>query len=140
MKLLGTQPAHWDAESFEYELRFDAPPNDAQVEALARGRVWSGKSAQRIGLVDKLGGLKDAKDYTAELLGVESARNLEFITLPEPLTPLEMFVELLADQGSVMEALRLQGSIAQSLKPALEQIGVYQSQNPAITYEPLRIR
>ena len=39
VKLLGTQPAHWDAESFEYELRFDAPPNDAQVEALAH--AWS---------------------------------------------------------------------------------------------------
>ncbi|MCB1532615.1 MAG: signal peptide peptidase SppA [Alphaproteobacteria bacterium] len=127
-------------EGFTQRVAKGRNMSPAQVEALARGRVWSGKSAQRIGLVDKLGGLKDAKDYTAELLGVESARNLEFITLPEPLTPLEMFVELLADQGSVMEALRLQGSIAQSLKPALEQIGVYQSQNPAITYEPLRIR
>lgn len=39
MKLLGTQPAHWDAESFEYELRFDAAPDDAQVEALAH--AWS---------------------------------------------------------------------------------------------------
>ena len=32
----------------------------AEIESLARGRVWTGSDALRIGLVDELGGLRDA--------------------------------------------------------------------------------
>ena len=32
----------------------------ADIEAIARGRVWTGRDAARIGLVDELGGLRDA--------------------------------------------------------------------------------
>jgi protease-4 len=32
----------------------------AEIEPIARGRVWSGRDAHRIGLVDDLGGLRDA--------------------------------------------------------------------------------
>lgn len=113
--------------------------SDEHVEKIARGRVWSGKSAHRVGLVDKLGGMKDAKDYVAELLGVESAENLEFVTLPEPLTPLEKFVQLLVDQGMVIEGLKFQGKIAAALKPVLGHLNVLQADDPALIYEPLRI-
>lgn len=36
------------------------------VDAVARGRVWSGRAAQEHGLVDRLGGLSDAIAATAE--------------------------------------------------------------------------
>jgi protease-4 len=32
----------------------------ADIEDIARGRVWTGRDAVRIGLVDELGGLRDA--------------------------------------------------------------------------------
>ena len=32
----------------------------AEIEAVARGRVWSGRDAREVGLVDELGGLRDA--------------------------------------------------------------------------------
>nr|WP_294697293.1 signal peptide peptidase SppA [uncultured Friedmanniella sp.] len=32
----------------------------AEIEAVARGRVWTGRDAREIGLVDELGGLRDA--------------------------------------------------------------------------------
>lgn len=35
----------------------------AQVEILARGRVWTGTDAKEIGLVDEIGGLTDAIKY-----------------------------------------------------------------------------
>ena len=43
------------------------------VDKIAQGRVWAGVDAQRIGLVDHLGGLKDATDAGAKLaeLGVD---------------------------------------------------------------------
>ncbi|GAB4530317.1 MAG: signal peptide peptidase SppA [Pleurocapsa sp.] len=37
-----------------------------QVRKIARGRIWSGKEAAKIGLVDRLGGLEQAIAYAAE--------------------------------------------------------------------------
>lgn len=43
----------------------------AQVDKIA-GRVWSGEAAKRVGLVDEIGGLQNALDYTATLLKAEN--------------------------------------------------------------------
>lgn len=43
-----------------------------QIKAIAEGRVWDGREALRIGLVDKLGGLDTALADMAKELGVES--------------------------------------------------------------------
>lgn len=42
-----------------------------QVDAIAQGRVWSGKKAKELGLVDELGGLTDAVIAAAELAELE---------------------------------------------------------------------
>ncbi len=42
-----------------------------QVNAVARGRVWTGKDALRVGLVDTLGGINDAIAYAAKEAGIE---------------------------------------------------------------------
>jgi len=44
-----------------------------QVEKIAEGRVWDGKTAMEIGLVDGIGSLEDAIDRAAELAGLSSA-------------------------------------------------------------------
>jgi protease-4 len=46
----------------------DRPVTD--VEAVARGRVWSGRDAVEIGLVDELGGLRDAVRIARERAGL----------------------------------------------------------------------
>ena len=43
------------------------------VDAIGQGRVWSGVDAMRIGLVDRMGGLKDAIDFAAQKVGLEKA-------------------------------------------------------------------
>ncbi len=43
-----------------------------QVDAIAQGRVWSGKEALKNGLVDELGGLDDAIEYAAELVQIDN--------------------------------------------------------------------
>ncbi len=50
------------------------------VDSIARGRVWSGVDAQRIGLVDDFGGLNYAIEQAAALAGIEEYRIVE---LPE---------------------------------------------------------
>jgi protease-4 len=41
------------------------------VAKLSDGRIFSGKQAKELGLVDELGSLEDAIDFTAELAGIE---------------------------------------------------------------------
>ena len=43
----------------------------AQVHEIAQGRVWSGKEAKKIGLVDHLGGLDTALERAAKLAKIE---------------------------------------------------------------------
>lgn len=52
-----------------------------QVQAYAQGRVWSGVEAQRRGLVDEVGSLKDAIYYAADLAKLEEG-GYETIALP----------------------------------------------------------
>jgi len=44
------------------------------IDALAQGRVWTGREAAKYGLVDEMGGLKQALDYTASQLRVSDYR------------------------------------------------------------------
>src|SRR5258705_1376389 len=49
------------------------------VDKIAQGRVWAGIDAQRIGLVDHLGGLKDAPDAAAKLAELGPDYNVDYI-------------------------------------------------------------
>jgi protease-4 len=50
-----------------------------EIDKIAQGRVWSGADAQRIGLVDHLGGLKDATDAAAKLAELGSDYDVDYI-------------------------------------------------------------
>jgi protease IV len=56
------------------------------VDSIGQGRVWSGTSALRIGLIDEIGGLKDAINGAAKLAGVESYSIRELPVLEDPYT------------------------------------------------------
>ncbi len=49
-----------------------------QVNEIAQGRVWTGKRALELGLVDELGTLQDAMDKAAELAGVQKYKVREW--------------------------------------------------------------
>ena len=49
------------------------------VDKIAQGRVWAGVDAQRIGLVDHLGGLKDATNAAARLAELGADYDVEYI-------------------------------------------------------------
>ena len=50
-----------------------------EVEAVARGRVWSGVRAREVGLVDELGGLHDAIDEARRLAGLKEGARVELV-------------------------------------------------------------
>ena len=49
-----------------------------QVQTIARGRVWTGRDAKEVGLVDEIGGLKDAIAYAQKKAGINEAKVLYY--------------------------------------------------------------
>jgi protease-4 len=68
----------------------------AEIDSIGQGRVWSGKDALRIGLVDVLGGIDDAVKIAANMAGLEDYRVIE---LPEEKDPMEQFVKEITGEG-----------------------------------------
>ncbi len=68
----------------------------AEVDSIGQGRVWSGKDALRIGLVDVLGGIDDAVKIAANMAGLEDYRVTE---LPEAKDPMEQMMKQLSGGG-----------------------------------------
>jgi protease-4 len=56
------------------------------VDSIGQGRVWTGTSAKKIGLVDEMGGLKDAISGAAELAGIDTYSVRELPELVDPYT------------------------------------------------------
>src|SRR5271165_4206315 len=83
-----------------------------EVDKIAQGRVWAGVDAQRIGLVDHLGGLKDASDAAAKLAELGSDYDVDYIE-----SELSLREELLMQLRS--QALRL-GQAAGLIAPRSE--------------------
>ena len=53
-----------------------------QVDAVARGQVWTGTQAQSRGLVDELGGLADALAWARRRVGISVGEPHELVSLP----------------------------------------------------------
>lgn len=68
----------------------------AQVDAVAEGRVLSARSALAAGLVDELGGLREAAQSAARFAGLE-AGDYELVLIQPPITPQEQFLRELSD-------------------------------------------
>ncbi len=62
-----------------------------KVDRIAEGRVWTGVDAMRIGLVDELGGLRDAIEKVAEIARVGNDYRIEEV--PSVETPIQAFEE-----------------------------------------------
>ncbi len=104
----------------------------AKVRDLAKGRAWTGTQAKGNGLVDEIGGLDAALEYAAQVAGKSSRSKLKVIELPEPLTPLEQFMNLMNGQVRGMEGL----SILEKAAPVLKQVETIQRGGPVQAYDP----
>ncbi len=71
-----------------------------QVDEVAQGRVWSGRDAKEIGLVDVLGGLNDAVKIAAERAGIEDYMIKD---LPKQKDPLQQMLEQFGGNVSLQE-------------------------------------
>jgi len=111
----------------------------AALEALARGRVYTGRQAKEIGLVDHLGTLADAVAYTRKLVG-DDAGKLELEDLPKAQSPLEM---LMGQTTRTSQPLaELAALLPESVRPALRHFSVLRqiADEPVLMILPYDVR
>lgn len=76
------------------------------VEAVARGRVWTGVRAREIGLVDTLGSLRTAIQIAARRVGLEEG-SYRLQVLPRPASTLERLFERMGSYAASFTAARM---------------------------------
>ncbi len=74
--------------SFTGKVALGRKMNVASVDSIGQGRVWSGSKALKLGLVDEIGGLKDAINGAADLAGLETYTIRELPAVEDPYTKL----------------------------------------------------
>jgi protease-4 len=93
------------------------------VDKIAQGRVWAGVDAQRIGLVDHLGGLKDATDAAAKLAELGSNYDVSYIE-PELSLREELLMQLRSQAlslGHMAGFFAPESGIERALDPLVER-------------------
>ena len=69
----------------------------AELEKLARGRIYTGEQAREIGLIDDIGGFPKALEYVRQSLELKDDAPIKLVRLPRP----KSFWETLSDLGAV---------------------------------------
>jgi protease-4 len=82
----------------------------ANVDSIGQGRVWSGVEAKKIGLIDEFGGLNDAIAAAAKMANVTKFRTVE---LPKQKDP---FKEILSELGNEAETKYLNYKLGDEAK------------------------
>jgi protease-4 len=77
------------------------------VKALAGGRVWTGRQAVELGLVDRLGGIREAADLARDKAGLGEGAAYALVRLPE------------GDSPALRMLRRLTGAQAEARLPAV---------------------
>ena len=93
------------------------------VDKIAQGRVWAGVDAQRIGLVDHLGGLKDASDAAAKLAELGNDYDVDYIESDLSLRE-ELLMQLRSEAvqiGQMVGLIAPRSEWERALDPVLEQ-------------------
>jgi protease-4 len=71
-----------------------------RIDAVAQGRVWTGKQAKEIGLVDELGGLERALEIAKERAKIGKETEVELVVFPPKKSLFEVVSEPFGRTGS----------------------------------------
>ena len=91
-----------------------------EIDAVAQGRVWTGRQAHGVGLVDTLGGLDLAVDRAASLAGLAEDAEVGRKLLPEPQTFWDALSESLDQARSPAVRVSLPETLGPELSKAVE--------------------
>jgi len=85
-----------------------------EVDQVARGRVWTGRQAHKIGLVDQLGGLDLALSVAREKAGL-MGQQVELVSLPRATWLYGLLNNILSLDLGVLDIISRQKQVSQQL-------------------------
>lgn len=111
-----------------------------KLEKLARGRIYSGRRAKELGLVDEIGTLEDAIAYAAKQAGLEGEK-YERLQLPKSTSPFESLLGPMEGDASLKMRQDVLRALSPELAEQLKQLDVMTSlsKEPRLTVMPFRI-
>ena len=92
------------------------------VRTIARGRVYTGRQARNVGLVDALGGYATALAEIRQLLKLEVDAPVRLVPFPQPKTAVERFAALLGGAAHVELGRQLLADALAEYRPLLARI------------------
>lgn len=96
-----------------------------QVHAVAQGRIWSGRKALELGLVDRLGDLDDAMQAASTLAGIKDYRVKEYPIFQNPLQ--KMLTDFMENKSV---SVNVEADALKGIQPVVEVWEVMQKQEP----------
>ncbi|TWF41272.1 protease-4 [Chitinophaga polysaccharea] len=102
----------------------------AIVDSIAQGRVWSGVEAQKLGLVDRIGGITEALACAARLAKLSEYRLSEYPEVKDPLSKLMKTVGADVSTHMVKKELGVNYELYQQIKEVQAMHGDIQARMP----------
>lgn len=110
------------------------------VEAIAKGRIWTGNQALNIGLVDELGGFFEAVQVSKNLLGLSEDDAVMLKIFPAPQSLAERLRRLFGHFGRLGVQLSDFGNILDQAAPMLNKFfGAVQMKPRDLSMPPLEL-
>ncbi|MCE2543196.1 MAG: signal peptide peptidase SppA [Acidobacteria bacterium] len=100
------------------------------VHAVAQGRVWTGRQARDIGLVDELGGMDAAVSAAKRLAGVDAGREVTLVPYPRPRTFFEVLNDGFTIRAGMLNALRPVSPAAAAVDAAAAPLRLFRPGEP----------
>ncbi|HXY99918.1 MAG TPA: signal peptide peptidase SppA [Stellaceae bacterium] len=116
------------------------------VEAVAKGRVWTGEDAKARGLVDVLGGFDAALALAKQAAGIAADGEVSLKTFPPPSdTPAAIIARLLGrgppgGEQSLAARLAVLDRMLAALQPVVERLELATAPPGTLTMPPLEVR
>ena len=115
--------------------------DDDAVEAVAKGRIWTGERAKGLGLVDELGGFATAIALAKSEAGIDADEDIELALYPRDRGIVEQFLGEGPDssESQPKAEVRIAADI-ERLRPLLRQMAVLTDPDQAVlSMQPLEI-
>ena len=118
-------------DGFISEVSMSRKLSKEQVDAVARGRVWSGLDAKGKGLIDQLGGMWEAVQAARERSGMSADEDFEISILGEP----RGLLAALAGSDGILSGMGA-SSTGQPLPAAVKQLATEIGVDQVILLQP----
>lgn len=97
-----------------------------RVLEIAKGRIWTGEDAKRLGLVDELGGFSTALKLARKAAGIPDTESVRIVVFPRKKTTFEAFMDLVSgrerDPGESSASTALLTRTLELIQPIARQV------------------